>query len=779
MRRLFTLSVLLLLAFPVGVSLSGCGSSQTTFCPGSTGIRVGQITSLTLQPQAYGKSLDFGQIDSVSAPAATDCTGASVAVSNVKYASTNQNLVDINPGNGQICGGQWNRNSGNGIADYTTCTPTSTVGTALVTASVGGATSNQIPVYVHTKVVSVVIGTPTIPATYAQCSIDPSPASNCFGLTQSSPTPPIAANPYLPTTCLSQNQTAQVAARAFDANGNNITKTVGHLTFSAVTSNLVSFDQNGVATAKAPGSTIVSAAISTATSTAGFFSVCPPASITITTPNTKADGTLNVNLNNTESITATVKDTTGATITGLTLTYTSTTPTTVAASSAGILPTFPSSAAINAFCQPPTCNPSPPDQIGTLGNGKPVVSNTIVSNTTGNNSTLLWIASTNSRYLTPVDFTNTTAGTPIQLPYVPNSMVITQDGKTIYLGSDTELMSFTTLTNAIGIQDTTVKGTVLAVAPDNSSIVISDPVRKIVYIYTAASGNTSKSFAGVGTRAQYTPDAKTVYVTTADNQLLIWSAFTSWHSYDESAIGANDVVAAVPAVGAYVGGNSAIIGRSYCANTTLNPIDYYPVAGQVAGAANRLAATNDAKHILGVAVAAGGGVPTLDDVIVQLPLNSCPAAGNGATFTNTLNALTVSGVNAATVTGIVPSSDSALAFITYTAPSGAASTGTVVPAYQPTASGPGTLSSVTLAAGATAPVAGIFASDNLTFYVGTSGDNLVHLLTKDPTTGIFTDSTRPINPNLTVCTPNGTNPCTQTSTPATPNLLVQTPRKTT
>jgi len=249
---------------------------------------------------------------------------------------------------------------------------------------------------------------------------------------------------------------------------------------------------------------------------------CPPVSIAITTPNTKADGTLNVNLNNTESITATVKDKNNVIITGLNLTYTSTTPTTVSVAQTGILPNFPSSAAINAFCQPPACNPSPYDQIGRLGNGKPVVSNTIVSNTTGPNSTLLWIASTTSRYLTPVDFTNTTTGTPIQLPYVPNSMVITQDGSTIYLGSDTELMSFIAASNSIGIQDTNVKGSVLAVAPDNSSIVLSDPVRKIVYLYTPAVGTTGAaiitSYGGVGIRAQYAPDSKTVYVATADSQ---------------------------------------------------------------------------------------------------------------------------------------------------------------------------------------------------------------------------------------------------------------------
>jgi trimeric autotransporter adhesin len=60
----------------------------------------------------------------------------------------------------------------------------------------------------------------------------------------------------------------------------------------------------------------------------------------------------------------------------------------------------------------------------------------------------------------------------------------------------------------------------------------------------------------------------------------------------------------------------------------------------------------------------------------------------------------------------------------------------------------------------------VFSSDNTTFYAGTTGDNLVHILTKSGSG--FVDTTKPIAPQL---------PGTTTGSIAPPNLLVQKPRK--
>jgi hypothetical protein len=69
-------------------------------------------------------------------------------------------------------------------------------------------------------------------------------------------------------------------------------------------------------------------------------------------------------------------------------------------------------------------------------------------------------------------------------------------------------------------------------------------------------------------------------------------------------------------------------------------------------------------------------------------------------------------------------------------------------------------------------VAGTISSDNLTVYVGTSGDNKVHLVDRKTLTD---DPTKAITPKLPLYINGTDNP----STFVTPDLLVQHPRKAT
>ncbi len=111
---------------------------------------------------------------------------------------------------------------------------------------------------------------------------------------------------------------------------------------------------------------------------------------------------------------------------------------------------------------------------------------------TGLNSTNLYIASTNSLYLVPVDFTQPQIGSPVRLPYQPNSMVISNDGSSIYMGSAFELMTFSAVSNTLTNQDTSVTGSVLAVSPDGTTLVITDPIRQFVYLYNpSGAGGTA------------------------------------------------------------------------------------------------------------------------------------------------------------------------------------------------------------------------------------------------------------------------------------------------
>ena len=514
-----------------------------------------------------------------------------------------------------------------------------------------------------------------------------------------------------------------------------------------------------------------------------------------------------MNPNNTQPITATVTDINGAVLTGLALEYESTTPIPIPASANGtVTPIYPGQAAITAICQPPTCNFAPQSLIGVFGNGKAVTSKALTVTTPGTNSTDLYIASTDSQYLVPVDFTQSQLGAPVRLPFTPNSMVISEDGTTLYLGSSTALMVVNSTTGTVSRTDVTVRGVVLAVSPDNGTVVISDPVRQQVYLDTSA-GSVTSIYGGVGTHAQWSPDSQTVYIAAGD-QILVYSRFSGWKSIPATTP-AVDVAVTVPAVGAYFAG-ATTTARGYCpviATTAAGSpptvtSNFYPLADTAAVATDRLASTNDGGHIIGVTAA----TDSISDIEVDLatvpiyttgttvnPVGSlspsggidCPgfistlSAGDTAVsgtagplaFTHVVAPVPFTGIAPTAFTGVLPTSDSKVVFFTYTG------TGGVLPAYKPVAFGAtgntsgapvaGTLTNITLSGAATAPAGGAISADNSTAYVGTSGDNLVHIISVSTLTD--TKTIAPALPSFTGAA----------GTLAVPNLLVEKPRPTT
>jgi hypothetical protein len=360
-------------------------------------------------------------------------------------------------------------------------------------------------------------------------------------------------------------------------------------------------------------------------------------------------------------------------------------------------------------------------------------------------------------------------------------MVISSDGTTIYMGSANELMTFSATTNTLSKEDTTVIGNVLAISPDGTTLVVTDPTRQIVYLYSA-SGGVLSTYGGVGTRAQFSPDSQIVYITTGTvtspatgttpavitpgNQLLVHSVFTGWSTTTLGAPAA-DVAVTIPSVGAYLAG-AATTARSYCPSTTssadgltVQSNEFYPLADTATVTTDRLSATNDGHHVLGATVASS---PTLVDLgfAVSLPQGACPPLVPPAYFTPLRTSTTtvpLSGITATAINNIIPTTDSTAAIVTYTG-SGK------LPVYVPAT---GAITNVTLTGSATAPVAGVISSDNSTIYVGTSGDNAVHLINR---TTLTDDATKTILPKLR----QNINGIDQ-NTIVTPNLLVQHPRK--
>jgi trimeric autotransporter adhesin len=671
MRRYLILVVLFVITLPVQLSVLGCGSNPNNFCNSfgaGFGTKKGVLVTFSLQPQVTGLSLAFGLPGTVTAGTGKDCTGASVSIGTVHYGTSDLNNADVSP-SGQVCAGRWNRQTDSSVAPFTTCIPTGVAEVATITASANGiASSNAVQVFIHPPVTSV--------------SLDTTASSGGSPLTG----------------CISQNQTAQLDSTAFVTNAQgqsqlycapnsatvpDCSAVLGHLTYAAqgtsttagtaAQNTIVSIDQNGVATAKQPGAALIAASISGTSSSAGVFHTCPPQSITLA-----ANGGTKVTVtpNTPQPTTATVIDTNGNTITGVPVSYTSTDQRTIGVGGTGsITSTFPGSSSVYAVCAPPTCNPAPVNQLGVEGNGTPIASNTLNVTSPGSASSFLWMASPSSQFFTPLDLSQGTIGTPVHLPFVPNSMVLDQTGTSLYFGSYRELMIYAAATNTLTKEDTTVPGVVLAVSPTNNQVVINDQDRQIIYVYqpavagstttggTGSAGSTGTpasivtQFGGVAQRASFSPDGSTIYVL-GTNKLWVYNTFTGWSTETLDPTNATptppagcpagnagiagaltdlnstynvfcspDVTLAVPQFGAFLSGQNATA-RGFCPNTGLTPIDNYPsaVPGGAVGyafAADHVASTTDGTHV----ISATASPAQLIDSNVVVPTNAPPPSG--------------------------------------------------------------------------------------------------------------------------------------------------------
>jgi hypothetical protein len=762
MQRFLTFVVLILLTVPVGLSLQGCANKNADYCNGAGyGYTNSQPISISLQPQTTGLSVGFSQTSQLQAPSALNCKGTAASISTYTYGTTDRTIADVSP-TGAVCGGTWNLHTP-AVADYTTCVPTNKTGIAYMTASAAGFTSNQVAVYSHPAITSLQLVGPT----------------NAEGA-------PI---------CLSQGQTKQLDAIGYVANDstpfcspttNDCNDVIGHITYAAASAGVVTIDQNGVATAQAPGSTLITGTIAQTSTSAGYFYTCAPAKIALSVASTGATSA-SVTLNTPLALTATVTDTNGNTINGLALSYVSTNPGAIAVSSTGaVTASFPSNSAITAICQPTTCNPAPINVMGTLGTGVPVVSNFVQISSPGKNSNYIWVSSPGSPYFVPIDLSTGTIGAQVKLPYSPNSMVLDPTGTTLYFGSYKELMTYTAATNSLASEVANVPGVVLGVSPTNSTVVVNDQLRGVLYLYTPSSGAYT-SFSGIGQRAAFTADGQTVYIV-GNGVLYIHNVFTGWSveplpanqatpttgicpatnttspiptdptSYPPNTTAnpnntynvfcSPDLAVTIPASAVFVSGTTTSA-YGQCPETTVTPVVNYPEAATVAAISDHVASTTDGKHIIG----ASANPAVLTDLSITVPIDACPSDANGQTTGNTFNpppvvnqtSLAAYGIN--NINQVVPATNSLEAFVTYgsnaTAPPAG---GALLPVYKPsaTAGALGTLSSVTLTGNALAPVSGIFSPDNTLFFAGTTGDNLLHLI---DTTKLV--DTQQINPKLT------------------------------
>jgi trimeric autotransporter adhesin len=797
MRRFLAFAVLLVFSLPVGLSIAGCGHNPNNYCiknGHAYGVTTSQPVYATMQPETTGLSLSWGQTGNIGTPTAYNCNGGSATVTHWTYASSNLLMADVSP-TGQICAGTWNRNSPGDTSNFTICTPPagSTVsafngcvstacGTIQITASGGGVTTNPVNIYIHPPITSM-----TIPS-QASCVSQGQSLTNSSGqqislLAETTVLGPSGVTLCSPSTTSCVSTSANIGTityAAVNANVVNINNTTNPTDVNPVTGSTTSTSNpNGTATANLPGSTIITASSSDVTSAAGYFSTCPPATISLAV---NGSNTATVTASSPQTLVATVTDTNGANVNGLTLNYASTQPQNLGVNATGVVSSaFPSHASVTGICQPPACNQSPINLVGLLGNGMPIAGNVVTIDSPGRVTNQIWMASSQSQYFSEVDLTTGASGAPIPLPYLPNSMVMDAGGDTLYFGSYHELMVFSTTGNQLSKEVTAVPGVVLAVNPGNSEVVINDQLRQVIYLYAPSTG-TSTSISGIANHASFSPDGTTAYIVgvnpaNGQNTLFVNNSNSGWTSYPLSneapytcqldAGGTVEVPAynpnydpfcgpaatvTVPSVATFLSGDTTAA-RSYCPNnTTATTLQFYPAAGDTAVSTTQITATTDGFHVLGADTSSFSDIwlqnynSTQKQEVPGVPVNACPAY-NGPPLTLNTSSFNSQAlpVTASEIDQVVSSPYANLAFVTY---QGSGASG-VLPYYVPgtwsTGSFPfGTLSTLQLSSGAQAPVAGIFSPDGSIFFTSTSGDNLVHMVD----TSTLTD-TQTINPKLT------------------------------
>jgi len=130
----------------------------------------------------------------------------------------------------------------------------------------------------------------------------------------------------------------------------------------------------------------------------------------------------------------------------------------------------------------------------------------VTASVTGSTITNAYAASTSSTTLIPINTATNTAGTAITLPNLPNSIVISPSGSTLYLGSASGIMAVALATNTVTTLP--LNGSVISVSPDSNYLLVSDSVANDIYYYSIANGDVLYTAPGFTTSSNaYTPDS--------------------------------------------------------------------------------------------------------------------------------------------------------------------------------------------------------------------------------------------------------------------------------
>jgi hypothetical protein len=508
-------------------ALASCSSAGPT-----TNTTFPVPANITLAP-ANSVSLDVGSATQVFTASPKNSKNTAITTP-VTFLSSNTAVLNI-ASNGLACAGTWDS-----IATPQICTP-GPVGVALVTATSHGVSSPPTTVYVHQHIDKIVIG--PVPG-------QTPPAATCFSKGQ-------VFNYQATATSGLLDVTASVGPFAWQSVNTSVATLAVPTTSTPVTGLIVGQVQ---VIANTPGITSLFVSNSNVTSLPFDFTTCPVQSIALAVT-AGTSNSINVTSGTSKTVTATVLDTQGNTITGVPLTWSSSNPGTVAVSTEGVVSTSQAGGGtVVASCTPPTCNiglkpllPIYPQSAVTVA----VAPATSTSTTASTTTPTVYVSSTGvssspagncatatgcTSLLIPIASPNDTVGSPVGLPATPNSLVFDRQGAKAYMGTDFSffgsrgLMAVTVATPPTVAQFKAVTGKVLAVSPDGKKVILSGadpnavpvagsnappPATQVIVFDTAGGTGTTLSIAGA-TAADFSPDNLKAFIA-AGSSLYVFS----------------------------------------------------------------------------------------------------------------------------------------------------------------------------------------------------------------------------------------------------------------
>lgn len=423
--------------FCLTAMLAGCGGGGS---PKNT------VAQVTITPSSV--SLSSGDVVQITASAQDAANGT--VTTTFTFNSSNTAIATVSPA-GQVCGGVWD-------TAFIVCNGVSGAGgpvsgTATITASAQGITSNPVPVIVHIKVTSTVVDA-------------------IAGCTSSTFTQQFTAH------ACSSLSTTHDSTGPCAPNAHEVTSDVGPFTWATLDPGVATINTNGLLTAVNPGFTGIFASITNVSSPLAPFRTCMPIEIRLHIQG-QPDESANMTQGQTLTLESDMTDENGFTKNSIATIVASNFPAVANISNLTLTAASFGGAGIVAACAPPTCGNGFPQPFPIYSNLFPVTVAGPSPTTTVYATSSFAPPSGASSTLVPIDTSKTppVAGTAINLPGVPNSLVFAANGTIAWLGTTAGLVSFTPGSTAATVVDANVTGKVLAVSPNGSTVIVSNAAK--------------------------------------------------------------------------------------------------------------------------------------------------------------------------------------------------------------------------------------------------------------------------------------------------------------